>query len=181
MGLDSLLASGAARIVAGVGVFIVASIIQASMGDSSMFSMEYRPGNLFQDLMVNVTFWPGWLLTIGLIGSGVMELLDSGMTEEDPGEGGSNASPARPAQTWSVSDRPQPAWSYEESPPSVTHVDQNAVTAAEREGPAAGWYADPAGSDALRYWDGEQWGSELRAAPGQPFDNRSPGGNVADA
>jgi hypothetical protein len=31
--------------------------------------------------------------------------------------------------------------------------------------PAAGWYPDPNGSGALRWWDGSRWGDQLAAAP----------------
>jgi hypothetical protein len=34
-----------------------------------------------------------------------------------------------------------------------------------RSGPAAGWYADPAGSGGRRYWDGVAWGAETVVAP----------------
>jgi len=35
-------------------------------------------------------------------------------------------------------------------------------------GPQAGWYADPAGSSQLRWWDGTQWTAYLQAAAQQP-------------
>lgn len=31
--------------------------------------------------------------------------------------------------------------------------------------PVQGWYADPEGSDRLRWWDGTQWSDQLRPAP----------------
>ena len=31
--------------------------------------------------------------------------------------------------------------------------------------PVQGWYADPEGSDQLRWWDGTQWGDQFRPAP----------------
>ena len=31
--------------------------------------------------------------------------------------------------------------------------------------PVQGWYADPAGTDQLRWWDGEQWTDRYQAAP----------------
>ena len=30
--------------------------------------------------------------------------------------------------------------------------------------PPAGWYADPAGGSAKRYWDGQRWGPPARQA-----------------
>ena len=69
-------------ILAGIAVFVVSSIVQSTMGDSSMFSMTYVEHGFVQGLLVNVTFWPGWIVTVGLIGSGVAHLLES----DDPGE-----------------------------------------------------------------------------------------------
>jgi hypothetical protein len=68
---------GTASIAAGVAVFIVCWIIQAAAGGSSMFSMSYAGGGFFQTLLVTVTFWPGWLATLALIGKGVMDLIDN--------------------------------------------------------------------------------------------------------
>ncbi|MDK7339951.1 DUF2510 domain-containing protein [Pauljensenia sp. UMB0018B] len=31
--------------------------------------------------------------------------------------------------------------------------------------PVQGWYADPEGSDQLRWWDGTQWSEQFRPAP----------------
>ena len=31
--------------------------------------------------------------------------------------------------------------------------------------PVQGWYADPEGSDQLRWWDGTQWSDQFRPAP----------------
>lgn len=64
-----------AKIAGGIAVFIVCWIVQATMGDSSMFSMSYVDRGFVQGLLVNVTFWPGWFFTIGLIGAGAAELL----------------------------------------------------------------------------------------------------------
>lgn len=67
-----------AYIAGGIAVFIVCSIIQAT-GGSSMFSNSYMPpDSAFLDLLLNVTFWPGWILTVGLIVQGVKDLLMSG-------------------------------------------------------------------------------------------------------
>ena len=35
-------------------------------------------------------------------------------------------------------------------------------------GPPAAWYADPAGSGGLRYWDGSSWTEHVTALPGRP-------------
>ena len=37
--------------------------------------------------------------------------------------------------------------------------------------PVQGWYADPEGSDQLRWWDGTQWSDQFRPAPtGAPVE-----------
>ncbi len=36
------------------------------------------------------------------------------------------------------------------------------------EAPSAGWYADPADSTRLRYWDGKAWSNQIRPAETQP-------------
>ena len=41
-------------------VFAVASIVQAA-GGSSMFSTTYPDRGFFMSLLMNATFWPGWL------------------------------------------------------------------------------------------------------------------------
>lgn len=74
---DASKSSGpATKIAGGIAVFIVSSIIQATMGDSSMFSMSYTSSGFLAGLLVNITFWPGWLFTLGLVGSGVLELIE---------------------------------------------------------------------------------------------------------
>lgn len=42
--------------------------------------------------------------------------------------------------------------------------------------PVQGWYADPAGTDQLRWWDGTQWTDRYRALPGTdaPTDSETP-------
>ena len=65
--------TGVYYIGAGVAVFIVCSIIQGLAG-SSMFSNYYTSTGFVLDLLVNVTFRPGWLATVGLIATGVFYL-----------------------------------------------------------------------------------------------------------
>jgi uncharacterized membrane protein YhaH (DUF805 family) len=50
--------------------------------------------------------------------------------------------------------------------------DRGESTTTGQLAPVPGWYADPAGSGALRYWDGQHWGSELRTAP-EPQPDRA--------
>lgn len=77
------------KIVGGLAVFVVCWIVQATMGDSSMFSMTYADRGFLQGLLVNVTFWPGWILTGVLIGGGIVDLVQA---DEDGGN-------ARPWET----------------------------------------------------------------------------------
>ena len=42
--------------------------------------------------------------------------------------------------------------------------------------PAAGWYPDPHGSGALRWWDGSRWGDQLAPAAPSPYVAPSPYG-----
>jgi hypothetical protein len=66
------LSAGLAMIAAGVGVFIVSWTIQATMGDSTMFSFEYVDRGIFRSMLVNVTFFLGWAGTLWLIGIGLL-------------------------------------------------------------------------------------------------------------
>lgn len=67
-------ASGLKMLVAGVAVFVVCAIIQAACG-SSMFSTSYSDsGSTLKELLINVTFWPGWMLTVALVLGGVLRL-----------------------------------------------------------------------------------------------------------
>jgi hypothetical protein len=60
-----------------VAVFALASFFQ-SLGDSSMFSMYYYPNGFIVSLLVNISFYPGWAITILLLGAGVFLLFTSG-------------------------------------------------------------------------------------------------------
>ena len=58
---------GALVIAAGVGVFIVCSIVQG-IGGSSMFESSFQdPDNFLLELLMQVTFWPGCLATGALV------------------------------------------------------------------------------------------------------------------
>jgi hypothetical protein len=72
------------KIAAGIAVFFVAWIIQATMGDSHMFSMTYNSRGFWPELLIYATFIPGWMLTLWLVGSGVGQLLDASAGEPDP-------------------------------------------------------------------------------------------------
>lgn len=45
--------------------------------------------------------------------------------------------------------------------------------------PVQGWYADPAGTGQLRWWDGEQWTDRFQAAPAANTDTDSVTPNAA--
>jgi hypothetical protein len=66
----------AAYVGAAIAVFIVCSLVQAA-GDSSMFSQGYyEPDSAILDIAMNVTFWPGWLATGGLLLAAAATLFD---------------------------------------------------------------------------------------------------------
>lgn len=54
-------------------VFILCSLVQGAFG-SSMFSSTYSDPGLVGSLLVNLTYWPGWALTIALAGMGLLGL-----------------------------------------------------------------------------------------------------------
>ena len=69
--------SGVALLGVAAAVFIVCSIIQAACG-SSMFASSYvDSGNALKGLLINLTFWPGWVLTGAFAVRGGAELLKS--------------------------------------------------------------------------------------------------------
>lgn len=45
--------------------------------------------------------------------------------------------------------------------------------------PVQGWYADPAGTDQLRWWDGEQWTDRYQATPASNASTDSETPNAA--
>lgn len=56
---------------AGIAVFVVCSIVQAA-GGTHMFSGSFpEPDSLILEFLIQVTWWPGWLATIALIGTGI--------------------------------------------------------------------------------------------------------------
>ncbi len=60
-------AKAGAFVAGAVVVFVICSVVQAA-GDSSMFSTTYaEPDSAFLDLAMNMTFWPGWLVTAALL------------------------------------------------------------------------------------------------------------------
>lgn len=71
---ESIVGKSVLWIVAGVGLFIVCCIIQAACG-SSMFSSTYRSTGLLATLLINVTFWPGWIASVGIVLMGLVGLI----------------------------------------------------------------------------------------------------------
>lgn len=60
-----------------VAIFVVCSIAQG-MGGSSMFSTSYQnPDNPILGLLINVTFWPGWIASLGFATIGVAQLVST--------------------------------------------------------------------------------------------------------
>lgn len=84
MSASNIESSAMLRIAAGGAVFFVASVVQATMGDSHMFSMTYTDRGALASLLVNATFFPGWLLSLALVGTGVGQILDGSAGKADP-------------------------------------------------------------------------------------------------
>ena len=66
-------ATGLGLIGAAAAVFTVCSLVQGAFG-SSMFSSSYRDPGLLGGLLINLTFQPGWTLTILLAVAGLFSL-----------------------------------------------------------------------------------------------------------
>lgn len=64
---------GVSMIVIGVVIFIVCCIIQAACG-SSMFSARYYSSGFFHDLIVQLTWYPGWIATLIFVVIGILAL-----------------------------------------------------------------------------------------------------------
>ncbi len=64
----------------GVVVFVIASICQGLV-QSSMFSTQYVDSGTVLNLLATVTFWPGWILTVGFIIMGVKALFTGEKSE----------------------------------------------------------------------------------------------------
>jgi len=64
---------GVITIISGVAVFVVCCIVQAACG-SSMFSRSYYSTGVVSDILINITWYPGWTVSILLVCSGVVAL-----------------------------------------------------------------------------------------------------------
>lgn len=64
---------GLALVGAAAAVFIACSLIQSACG-SSMFSTSYADPGPLKAFILNVTFYPGWLLTAGLAIAGLSQI-----------------------------------------------------------------------------------------------------------
>jgi hypothetical protein len=75
---------GFPMLVAGIVVFVVCSIIQGIFG-SSMFDRSYSPSQagIVGAILLNITFWPGWLLTIGCLLGGLRAMFKSTESEKN--------------------------------------------------------------------------------------------------
>lgn len=56
-------------------MFIVCSIVQG-IGGSSMFTTSFeQPDNVVVEILMQARWWPGWILTVLLVGAGSLLLL----------------------------------------------------------------------------------------------------------
>jgi len=67
---------GVIIIISGVAVFVVCCIVQAACG-SSMFAQSYYSTGVVSDILINITWYPGWAISILLVCIGVVALLMS--------------------------------------------------------------------------------------------------------
>jgi flagellar biosynthesis protein FliQ len=76
-------AKGLPMIGVGIAVFIACSIIQAVFG-SSMFSLSYVPSRvgILGAILINLTWWPGWLVTAISILGGIGTMFKSPEAEK---------------------------------------------------------------------------------------------------
>lgn len=89
-------------------VFIICSLVQAA-GGSSMFSSEYYPpDSALLDLAMNLTFWPGWLISLALVASAVRIFLEGAPAEDDAAEGVPGATEVPPATETSATKAADP-------------------------------------------------------------------------
>ncbi len=58
---------------AAAAVFILCSLVQGAFG-SSMFDTSYRDPGIVGTILINLTFWPGWIGTVGLAVFGAFAL-----------------------------------------------------------------------------------------------------------
>jgi len=65
---------GVGMIIGGVGTFILCCIIQAACG-SSMFESTYYPRGGFEDVLIEMTWQPGWVVSCGLLIGGIIRYL----------------------------------------------------------------------------------------------------------
>lgn len=101
-GAGARLGGSLLAIAAGVGVFIVCSIIQGA-GGTSMFATSFKaPDNFLLELLVQVTFYPGWAITLGLIGIGVFGVFGAMADASSP----SPPSPSTPSSAVTRSPSP---------------------------------------------------------------------------
>lgn len=65
-------------VVLGVAIFLVCSIIQATNGTSMFDSTYSSPVGTGSDILINATWWPGWVASIVCVLRGIIVLVKSG-------------------------------------------------------------------------------------------------------
>ena len=75
-GRSKSLGTGVGLLVAAAALFGVCSLVQHAFG-SSMFDSKYSDVGLMGGLLLNITWWPGWLGTILIGGLGVLTIFGS--------------------------------------------------------------------------------------------------------
>lgn len=70
------LTTGLLLLLGGGLIFGVCSLVQHSY-DSSMFETSYSDPGFLGSILLNLTFWPGWAITAGMIGLGLIAIANS--------------------------------------------------------------------------------------------------------
>jgi len=66
---------GIGMIVGAVAVFVICSIIQGAAGSSMFTQSFYSTGNALLDTLVSISWWPGWIASVGLLIGGIANLV----------------------------------------------------------------------------------------------------------
>lgn len=155
-------------IAAGIAVFAGCSIAQ-SAGGSSMFETTFEdPDSLGMEILMQVTWWPGWILTVILIGSGIVGLLSGQSATASPTD-----RPAQPPTAVTPAESPKhkvwapdpfqrhthrlfdgSVWTDQVADDGLVSTDSASYPPPEG---GSGWAPDPYGRYPSRYHDGRVW------------------------
>lgn len=84
--MDKRIQGGLGYLALAAVVFIICSLIQGAGGSSMFETTYYTPDSWVLDLAMQVTFWPGWILTAVLLFRAVVVFLGGAEDDEKEGE-----------------------------------------------------------------------------------------------